>query len=229
MRAVTEAMLRALCLPEGASFPLPADARLTPLALEYCNERNLRPLEGGGLVADDSERKPEHLTSLRGGELVPKTHPCIRLRGKLDTLEAVLLQTQAAAEQAGQAACAAHLAELFALAQACMRAEVTEEPLPAFRLLGLSGARLRYLSHHPAEFFGEAPVPRAGMSALCLALNYLRTQIREAELAAAAAFLAPDGTVARTDLLEALNRMSSAAHLLFVGQMTGKEVADLHG
>ena len=44
-------------------------------------------LMGGGWL----EEKPEHMTHLNGDTLVPKTHPRILFRGKLDTLEAELL------------------------------------------------------------------------------------------------------------------------------------------
>ena len=44
-------------------------------------------LPGGGWI----EEKPEHMTHLNGDTLVPKTHPRIRFRGKMDTLEAELL------------------------------------------------------------------------------------------------------------------------------------------
>ena len=70
------------------------------------------------------------------------------------------------------------------------------------------------------------------MGGLCLALNFLRTQVRETELAAANAFcgsprpsatpLASEGglEVERPDLLEALNRMSSAVYLLFLRELS---------
>src|SRR5262249_53225369 len=47
-------------------------------------------------------QKPEYLTHLTGDEdLVPKTHPRIVLRGKLDLLEAALLDAQVAASETG--------------------------------------------------------------------------------------------------------------------------------
>ena len=44
-------------------------------------------LPGGGYM----EEKPEHMTHLNGEYLVPKTHPRIRFRGAVDTLEAEIL------------------------------------------------------------------------------------------------------------------------------------------
>ena len=45
-----------------------------------------RLLSGGYL-----EEKPEHMTHLNAEILVPKTHPRIRFRGAMDTLEAELI------------------------------------------------------------------------------------------------------------------------------------------
>ncbi|MCL1952584.1 MAG: cobalamin adenosyltransferase, partial [Oscillospiraceae bacterium] len=64
------------------------------------------------------------------------------------------------------------------------------------------------------------PVPHIGLGRLCLALNFLRTQVRETELAAANAFCLEGGAVERPDLLEALNRMSSAVYLLFLKELS---------
>ena len=217
-KILTEAMLRALCLPRGACVPVPAGTALTPLALEYAHEHGLAievlPLASCLLPLE----KPEHMTHLNASTLVPKTHPRILLRGKLDSLEALLLQTQLLAEQQGRGEAARSLGEVYDLARRVLAAEVKGEPLGPFTLLGLDSAALRAASHDPKGFAGldAHPAPRLGMGGLCLALNFLRTQVRETELAAARAFCPQNGPVERPDLLEALNRMSSAVYLLFL-------------
>ena len=50
-------------------------------------------LLGGGFT----EEKPEHMTHLDGTTLVPKTHPRIVFRGKMDSLEARLIACRLAA------------------------------------------------------------------------------------------------------------------------------------
>jgi len=215
-KILTEAMLRALCLPRGACVPVPAGTALTPLAREYVQEHDLAITE---LSANaEGMEKPEHMTHLHGSILVPKTHPRILLRGKLDSLQALLLQTQLLAGERGRGEAAGALGEVYALTQRILAAEVKGEPLGPFTLLGLDSAALRAASHDPKGFAGlEAhPMPHTGMGGLCLALNFLRTQVRETELAAAQAFCPPTGEVERPDLLEALNRMSSAVYLLFL-------------
>ena len=218
-RVLTEAMLRALCLPRGACVPVPPGTALTPLAREYVQEHDLAITE---LSANaEGMEKPEHMTHLYGSTLVPKTHPRIALRGKLDSLQALLLQTQLLAQERGRGEAAGALGEVYALAQRILAAEVKGEPLGPFALLGLDSAGLRAASHDPKGFAGldAHPMPHAGMGGLCLALNFLRTQVRETELAAAHAFCPPDGPVERPDLLEALNRMSSAVYLLFLKEL----------
>ena len=90
-KVLTEAMLRALCLPRGACVPVPEGTALTPLAREYAREHSLTIT---ALPPGQAENgvKPEHMTHLNKSTLVPKTHPRIRLRGKLDSFEALLLQ-----------------------------------------------------------------------------------------------------------------------------------------
>jgi ethanolamine utilization cobalamin adenosyltransferase len=160
--------------------------------------------------------KPEHMTHLSGNRLVPKTHPRIRLRGKLDSLEAALLCAQRQAQDGGRTETAAGLADCFALTQRLLGAEVKGSSPGAFSLLGMDPDRLRYVTHHVPEEFGiPHPAPHAGMGALCLTLNALRTQVRETELAAAEAYAGhrePTGD----GILLALNRMSSAVYILFL-------------
>ena len=256
MQLLTEADLRAMCIPAGMVLPLPAGAALTPLAREYCAERgivieiaqprqqdsphgmmtmsggsmpstptNLRFAGNPGYVDAQTGRhyseKPEHMTHLRENLLVPKTHPRIRFRGKLDSLEALLLQDIAQARALDRPHCAEGLEECLAFTKAILAAEVKEEPLPRGALLGMDSAGLRHASHHPENFAGlPHPEPHAGMGALCLALNYLRTQVREAELSAAEAFCGDRAGCSRPDMIEALNRLSSAVYLLFLKELT---------
>jgi len=219
-KLLTEAMLRALCLPRGALVPVPEGTALTPLAREYVLAQGLVLMECPSASAEGN-LKPEHMTHLNPAVLVPKTHPRIFLRGKLDSLEALLLQTQLLAQEQGRGEAARALGGIHDLAQRILGAEVKGEPLGPFTLLGMDSAGLRAASHDPKGFAGlEAhPVPHIGMGGLCLALNFLRSQVRETELAAAQAFCLENGEVDRPDLLEALNRMSSAVYLLFLKEL----------
>ena len=106
------------------------------------------------------------------------------------------------------------LEEILGCLRSILSAEVKEEPLGEIRLLGLDSAGLRRVSHHVQEEIGiPHPVPSYRMGPTVAALNYLRTQVRETELAAALAFDSPQGCT-RRDVVEALNRLSSAVYIL---------------
>ena len=60
-----------------------ARERIEVLPASQARPQRYRLLDGGFL-----EEKPEHMTHLHSDLLVPKTHPRILFRGKMDTLEA---------------------------------------------------------------------------------------------------------------------------------------------
>lgn len=167
------------------------------------------PLLSGGFA----EEKPEHMTHLNAEYLVPKTHPRIRFRGKMDTLEAELLLCQLEGSHDLQQ----QLGQILSLARSILRWEVLEEPVQETLLLGLSQEQLRAHSHRPQDFYGVPHfMPQASDGKVVLQLNKVRCAAREAELAAAEAFCDREGRVTRLDILRALNRMSSAVYILMI-------------
>ena len=171
-------------------------------------------LENGGYL----EEKPEHMTHLHGDVLVEKTHPRIAFRGAMDTLEARLLLCGSMAH--GQAA--RELAEILDFARSLIRCDVLEETVKLDKLCGLTESELRLRSHRPQEFYGQPHfMPGFSDSPLLLQLNLCRCAARAAELAAARAFCGGAGT-GRTDILQALNRMSSMLWILMIREKAGK-------
>ena len=174
-------------------------------------------LPGGGYL----EEKPEHMTHLNAEVLVPKTHPRIAFRGKMDTLEAELILCQLAAEQLREP-----VGEILALARQIIRCDVLEEQLKWEKLCGLTEDQQRQRSHFPQEYYGQAHfMPTAEDGAVIARLNRARCAAREAELAAVRAFSDREGDPTRVDLLRALNRMSSMLYILMIRQKaeTGKK------
>lgn len=166
--------------------------------------------------------KPEHMTHLRENILVSKDHPRILLRGKFDSLEALIMQTQVTVENAGYGNIARELDDVMNFVQILLACEVKEEPVPEIKLLGMNSQRLRYVSHHLTEEFGlEHSVPHYSMGEICVALNYVRAFIRETELIAVKAFT-QDGKVTRPDIVEALNRLSSCVYIMFCKKVAGQ-------
>jgi ethanolamine utilization protein EutL len=167
--------------------------------------------------------KPEHLTHLVDDQsLVPKTHPRMDLRGKLDLLEGHLLDAQVAADLAGAPALVGELEEALALVRRIVGAEVTGKDLGAWTLLGLDAPGLRHAAHHTWELFGVPFMyPSVRHGAPVARLYLARAQAREAERALLVA-LPPASAETRPDLLLALNRLSSALYVMTCKYVSGR-------
>jgi ethanolamine utilization cobalamin adenosyltransferase len=140
---------------------------------------------------------------------VPKTHPRMELRGKLDLLEGHLLDAQLTGHADGCRALVGELEDAVALTRRLVGAEVTGRPLGEWKLGGMDPDRIRWASHHTMELHGVPfmyPSVRHGPSVAKLYLA--RGMAREAERALCRAL--PD----REDLLVALNRLSSYLYVL---------------
>lgn len=173
-------------------------------------------LPGGGFMTG----KPEYMTHLNGEYLVPKSHPRIAFRGEMDCLEAEIMLCQQKVKPELRDA----LEEILALSRQVIRCDVLDEELKEERLLGLTQQELRSRSHRPQDYYGQPHfMPRYSDGEAILLLNRLRTLARRAELAAARAFADDRGTVAREDILRAMNRMSSALYLLMIREKSGTE------
>ena len=203
-------------------FYLGRDDRLTSAARDYLSRERIEilpaqaarperfPLLGGGYC----EEKPEHMTHLDGITLAPKTHPRILFRGKMDTLEAQLILCRLRVPRFS-----GELKEILDYTRLLLRCEVLGEPVPERGLLGLTESELRRRSHFPQEFYGQPHfMPESEDGQEIAHLNLARCAAREAELAAAAAFTDAYGQVSRSDLLRAMNRLSSAIYLLMIRQ-----------
>ena len=184
--------------------------RISILPGEMAKSAAYRLLNGAVL-----SEKPEQMTHLNGDVLVLKTHPRIRFRGAMDTLEAELLL------------CGFHcseglrkdIGEILSLARMLIRCEVMGEPVPEGKLCGLTESEQRSHSHRPQDYYGQAHfMPDFADGEVILALNRCRCAAREAELAAAAAFTDENGNAERADILRALNRMSSMIYILMIRQ-----------
>ena len=158
-------------------------------------------------------RKPEQMTHLHGDVLVSKTHPRIRFRGAMDSLEAELLLCQASLDST----LAAQLGQILAFVRNLLRCEVLNEPVQWEQLCHLTEEELRARSHRPQDYYGQPHfMPQAADGQAVLLLNRCRCTARAAELAAAHAFIDQDGNATRPDILKALNRVSSMIYILMI-------------
>lgn len=194
--------------------------QLTSTARDFLRRERIEILPGSQarperyrlLSGGYAEEKPEHMTHLNAEILVPKTHPRIRFRGKMDTLEAELILCQRV-----PGAPEAALGEILDFARKILRCDVLDEPLIWDTLCGLSEQEQRERSHMPQDYYGQPHfMPQASDGSVIAGLNRARCFAREAELAAVEAFSDREGNLVREDIPKALNRMSSMLYLLMI-------------
>lgn len=180
--------------------------RIPILPPEEAKPQRWKLVTGGFL-----EEKPEHMTHLDGDTLVPKTHPRIRFRGAVDTLEAELLL------------CGSQVGEILQLARKLIRCDVLGEPVGEITLYGLTEVQQRERSHFPQKYYGTAHfAPDFSHSPRLLQLNRARCAARAMELAAVDAFSDREGNPTRPDILTACNRISSMLYLLMLEEKQKK-------
>jgi ethanolamine utilization cobalamin adenosyltransferase len=249
MKVISESYLRDLfrkVVPE--TFKLEEGQILTPSASQLLGEKGVKVLRGdeehvasqpkadpskteaekvagpkyvsamdGGLF----DTKPEHMTQLTGNRVVPKDHPRIVFRGRLDTCQGELLLLQAKAHDAGKKALVTDLSEILEWSRDIMRRDVLDTPVPEKPILGLSDAELRAHSHNPKKYYGIGHLlPTYDMGEMILGLNRLRALVREMEVSAVSALKEPF-QLDKPDIVQALNRMSSALYIMMLKEKGG--------
>lgn len=231
MALLTEEKVRALVrVREGRRvLDLSPSDRLTPKARDWLDREGVEVSAGEGkarktwqtLSGETLSEKPEHMTHLRDNILVRKDHPRVAFRGRLDTLEAEILLAQQACGD--NPALRDELEEVLAFVRKLFRADVLGEPVGDFRLLGLDAGQLRERSHYPEKYYGQGHfMPSWRDPAALLAVNRVRTSVRETELAAYRAFQDENGAAAREDIILALNRLSSLFWIMEIKLKAGK-------
>lgn len=170
------------------------------------------------------DEKPEHMTQLAGNMLVPKDHPRILFRGRLDSLQAAVVMAQAELVQMREPEdLLADLQDILTGLMELMRCDVLDEPFTRNTIIGLTHAQLREHSHNPMKFYKikAMVLPDYTFGKAYAILNWLRAAVRETETAAVQAF--HDGTrYDRMDIIQELNRMSSAMHIVMCKYMAGE-------
>lgn len=236
MRVIQEDTVRQMFLKQGITeIHVDKNTLVTQQAKDYIREKHLKLVEddlprentdihppkqskGPKYVTEDQRvlnEKPEHMTHIHGNKLVVKNHPVIALRGKLDSMEAAIIQVQYLADQKGKQEIVQELEEILSYCRQMLACEVMGKPLPQVKLLGLDEGQQRDVSHNPKKYFGIGHLmPNYQMDEWCIQFNLLRTQSREVELAGIAAFVSPDGQVERKDILQGLNRLSSVFYIM---------------
>lgn len=247
---ITEVVLREeLRNSRPEVYYIPDGKILSPAGREYLQQLKIKISRGEepealseqaspslGVQADDIDKfidydsgayfaeKPEHMTHLYENVLVNKNHPRILFRGKLDSLQALVVMTQCQIlEGGGSEELVKNLQEILGALRKMMRCDVLGEPFNIERILGLTHAELRERSHDPMKFYNikQMILPHYSMGKVYALLNQMRTDVRETELAAVDAFK-EGAKQTRNDIIEELNRLSSAVHILMCMHLSGE-------
>ena len=194
-----------------AVFPVGGDAHIAPPSTPQ-----YRTLFGASL-----NEKPEHMTHLKGNILVRKDHPRIAFRGMIDALEGEIMLAQQASK--AYPALVKELEEALALVRRLIRCDVLDEPVGELKLCGYDAGQLREYSHYPDKYLGQPHfLPAYTDGPALLAVNKVRTLVRQTELSAYAAFKDVEGNVTRGDIILALNRLSSLMWILMIKLKAGQ-------
>lgn len=253
MKAITEAMLREeLKSNKPDTYYIPEGKILTPAAREYLQQCKIKIAKGldpeisaaevapmprpenGNMELEPKyvdyvsgafyTVKPEHMTHLYGNVLINKNHPRILFRGKLDSLQALVVLTQCQLMERGASGrLPEHLQDILSVLREIMRCDVMDEHFEGKTIIGLTHAQLRERSHDPMKFYNikQMVLPEANLGTEYAMLNRLRTKIRETEAVAAQAFY-EGGKFTRGDIIQELNRLSSALHILMCMYLAGE-------
>lgn len=168
--------------------------------------------------------KPEHMTQLYANMLVNKNHGRIRYRGKLDRLQAEVVNAQCMLNDAGyNELIIRDLGNILDILREMMRCEVMDEPFTNEMIIGLNHEELRKHSHNPMKYYNikQMLLPDYTMGLAHSQLNLIRTSIREAEVLAVDAFM-ENRRLVRSDIIEELNRLSSALHIMMCKFLAGE-------
>lgn len=168
-------------------------------------------------------KKPEHMTHLHDNVLVPKNHPRILFRGKLDSLQSLIVLHQATlAEKEGNNMLIDHLSEILGILREIMRCDVLDIEFKNECIIGLNHDELRERSHNPMKYYNikQMILPDYTMGKTYAILNQIRSAIRETEVAASEAYRVGI-KYNREDIIEELNRLSSTLHIMMCMYLAG--------
>lgn len=192
--------------------PRPQSAGAEPQSVLPAFEK---PAKYESLYGGFYTEKPEYMTALHGNTLVFKDHRRIKLRGRLDSLEARILEAQLAFQRLGLAKGVSDLGEVLDYVKDILRCEVLGVELGPVCLFGMDEGEIRERSHHPKKYYG---IPHFAASLedgeAVVLLNSLRAAVREVEIIAYEAFRTETGEAERGDIIQAFNRLSSVFYVM---------------
>ncbi len=252
MNFITEEDIRARNVNAGGILVLAKGERLTPSANEYAQQNRIQVQEQGVAPAaascgceaptvskpactaapaapqaqactPASDASCHELTFLEQGVQVPKNHPAVIMRGKLDTLIAqiVLVQTQFDPKDRRPAFLKQCLDDLHTWVMLTLRGEMTGETVSPAGMGGMDVQTLHVVSREPKKYLGiDHMAAHGSMGGNVGLLNWLRASVREVEVVAVSCST-------NADVLASLNRLSSAIYVLMLLTFAAEQGIDL--
>lgn len=170
------------------------------------------------------EIKPENHTVLNNGKLVNKNHPRIALRGKLDSLLSSFLEKELILKEIDEIKLSIYLNECSKYIHKMMASEANDKIIEEIHLFGFNEKELREISHSPKKYIGTNHLfnINSNMPKTVIALNKLRTEVRETELSCIYA-IENEEIDSLKEIQKSLNRLSSAIYILMCTYTVGKK------
>ncbi len=171
-------------------------------------------------TGEEIDAKPEAMTHLIENILVYKDDPRIIFRGKMDSLQSVILEAQIYFKALHRDDLLGVLDELLEYSRKILGSEVLNKNMPDIKLMGFSAEEIKERSHNPEKYFGlkQMVLVNCEQGAAVVKLNYLRALARECELSAVQAFRVGDA-ISNHSIIQALNRLSSCFHILMYNEL----------
>jgi ethanolamine utilization cobalamin adenosyltransferase len=224
---------------KGAQVIIPAGAKLSPSAADFVKQWGLATVEAAphehSAAPDPGEwdtastfpvdvtgerprcttcgspvtEKASALTQLNSCHYAPKTHPRIRLRGRVDSLHALVLLVQRIAREQDQAELTADLGTVAAFCRELTSAEYNERPAAELVLHDWDAEQIHDVTHDPKGTLGiDHLTIDEDEPELQHWLNLARTTAREIEITALDAFPSPHHPYGAS-ICYSFNRLSS--------------------
>lgn len=167
--------------------------------------------------------KASALTQLNAHHFASKTHPRIKLRGRMDSLHAKVLLIQRMSHEAGKESLVRDLGTVAAYCRELTSAEYHERPVAALQLQTWGIDDIHRATHDPKGVLGidHLTIDETDVE-LQHWLNLARTDAREIEIMALEAFPSPHHAYGES-ICHALNRLSSIFYFLQLRLKAGAE------
>lgn len=193
-----------------------ADESSEPEKVHPLKTNNQRPENACWACGSDIHNKPSFMTHLNDQQLVPKNHPRIALRGKIDTAICLCVEAQCLIQD--QPPFIVHaMSDIRSYLGQILQSEVTEQPLPLPSFGEIDSETIHQWSHNPLKYLGyDHMLPDVRFGAEVAKLNTLRAQVRELELEASRVFIDISMRLEREDIVAGLNRLSSAIYVVMI-------------